>query len=114
LSLEKINKDFVSESCNENETLKIISEIYTNHNMILDPHTAVGVGTAKKLKFDNNCVVLATAHPCKFPDATNKAIKKNKELPEKLKSILNKEERFDIIEKNAEEVKDYIKKKLKL
>ena len=37
---------------------------------------------------------MATAHSCKFPDATNKAIKKHKELPEKLKSILNKEERY--------------------
>jgi threonine synthase len=82
--------------------------------MILDPHTAVGVGTAKKLKFDNNCVVLATAHPCKFPGATNKAIKKHKELPEKLKSILIKKERFDTIGNNVEEVKNYIKKKLKL
>ena len=28
---------------------------------------AVGVGAAKKLSF-NDCVVLSTAHPCKFPE----------------------------------------------
>ena len=112
LSLQKINKDFVSESCNENETLKTVSEIFSSHNMIIDPHTAVGVCAAKKLAFDNNSVVLATAHPCKFPEATNKAINKSEGLPEELKNILNKEEKLDVLENSVEEVKNHIITKL--
>ena len=72
-NLDIIQKDFLSESCNEQETLDIIKKNYEENNIILDPHTAVGVGAAKKLSF-NDCVVLSTAHPCKFPDATNNAI----------------------------------------
>jgi len=112
LSLESIKKDFISESCSESEILEVISEIFNKHNIILDPHTAVGVGVAKKLKIDDKCVVLSTAHSCKFPDAIIKAIKKNTFLPDELKYILNKEERFHIIENNTEEVKKYIKEKI--
>ena len=58
-NLDIIQKDFLSESCNEQETLDIIKKNYEENNIILDPHTAVGVGSAKKLSF-NDCVVLST------------------------------------------------------
>ena len=78
--------------------------------MILDPHTAVGVGALKKLSLDD-CVVLSTAHPCKFPDATNNAINKHEKLPEQLQYVLNKNENFQVIKNNLEEVKNFIKSK---
>ena len=109
-SLEIIQKDFLSESCNEEETLSIIKKTYKENNMILDPHTAVGVGALKKLSLDN-CVVLSTAHPCKFPDATNNAINKHEKLPEELQYVLDKNENFQVIKNNLEEVKNFIKSK---
>ena len=109
-SLEIIQKDFLSESCNEEETLSIIKKTYEENNMILDPHTAVGVGALKKLSF-NDCVVLSTAHPCKFPDATNNAINKHEKLPEELQYVLDKNENFQVIKNNLEEVKNFIKSK---
>ena len=110
-SLETIQKDFLSESCNEEETLSIIKKTYEENNMILDPHTAVGVGALKKLSLDN-CVVLSTAHPCKFPDATNNAINKHEKLPEELQYVLDKNENFQVIKNNLEEVKNFIKSKV--
>jgi len=110
-NLDIIQKDFLSESCNEKETLDIIKKNYKENNMILDPHTAVGVGAAKKLSF-NDCVVLSTAHPCKFPDATNNAINKNEKLPKRLEHILDKKENFQILKNNIEEVKNFIKSKV--
>jgi len=109
-NLEIIQKDFLSESCNEHETLEIIKKTYQENNMILDPHTAVGVGAANKLSFDN-CVVLSTAHPCKFPDATNNAINMHEKLPQELQHVLDKEENFQVIKNNTEEVKKFIKSK---
>ena len=111
-SLEIIQKDFLSESCNEDETLSIIRKNYKENNKILDPHTAVGVGAAKKLSL-NNCVVLSTAHPCKFPDAINNAINKYEKLPEELKHLLDKDENFEVLKNNTEEVKKFIKKRIK-
>ena len=111
MNLEIIKKDFLSESCNEKETLDIIKKNYEKNNIILDPHTAVGVGAANKLSF-NDCVVLSTAHPCKFPDATNNAINKHEKLPVELEHVLNKNEHFQILKNNSEDVKNFIKSKL--
>ena len=110
-NLKIIQKDFLSESCNEKETLSIIKKTYEESNIILDPHTAVGVGAAKKLSF-NDCVVLSTAHPCKFPDATNNAINKHEKLPEELQHVLDKEENFKVLKNNTEEVKNFVKSKV--
>ncbi len=110
-NLDMIQKDFLSESCNEQETLDIIKKNYEKNNIILDPHTAVGVGAAKKLSF-NDCVVLSTAHPCKFPDATNNAINKHEKLPEELQHVLNKDENFQVLKNNTEEIKNFVKSKV--
>ena len=110
-NLDIIQKDFLSESCNEKETLDIIKKNYEENNIILDPHTAVGVGAAKKLSI-NDCVVLSTAHPCKFPDATNNAINKNEKLPDQLKYVLDKDENFQVLKNNTEDVKKFVKSKV--
>ena len=109
--LKVIQNDFLSESCNKQETLEIIKKNYDEHNTILDPHTAVGVGVIKKLSL-NDCVVLSTAHPCKFPDATKTAIDKFENLPKTLEHVINKKENFQILKNNTEEVKSFIKSKL--
>ena len=111
INLESIQKDFISESCNEKETLDIIKKYYEKNNLILDPHTAVGVGVANKLSL-NDCVVLSTAHPCKFPDATENAIKKHENLPKELEHVLNKDENFEVLKNDIEVVKNFVRSKI--
>ena len=106
--LDKIQKDFLSESCNEQETLEIIKKNYEENNVVLDPHTAVGVGAANKLSL-KDCVVLSTAHPCKFPNATNNAINKYEKLPKELQYVLDKNEKFQVLRNNTEDVKNFVK-----
>ena len=110
-NLDIIQKDFLSESCNEQETLEIIKKNYEINNIVLDPHTAVGVGAANKLSF-NDCVVLSTAHPCKFPESTNSAINKREKLPNELQHVLDKNENFQILKNNTDDVKNFIKSKI--
>ena len=110
-NLDIIQKDFLSESCNEQETLDIIKKNYEENNVILDPHTAVGVGAAKKLSF-NECLVLSTAHPCKFPEAISKAINKHEKLPKELQHVLDKKENFQVLKNNTEDIKNFIKSKI--
>ena len=110
-NLDIIQKDFLSESCNAKETLDIIKKKYEENNIILDPHTAVGVGAVYKLSI-HDCVVLSTAHPCKFPDAIKNAVNKHEKLPDELQHILNKEENFQILDNNVGKIKEFIKKKL--
>ena len=87
------------------------SQNYKENNIILDPHTAVGVGAAKKLSFDD-CVVLSTAHPCKFPDATTNAINKNEKLPRELQHVLDKNENFQVLKNNVEDIKKFVKSRV--
>ena len=110
-NLEEIQKDFLSQSCNEQETLEIIKKNYDDNNIILDPHTAVGVGAVQKLSL-KKCIVLSTAHPCKFPDATNNAINKYEKLPEKLQHIYSKKENFKVLNNNIKEVKNFVKTRI--
>ena len=102
---------FMYRNKNKQETLEIIKKNYEKNKTILDPHTAVGVGVVNKLSL-NDCVVLSTAHPCKFPDATNSAINKFEKLPKTLEYVINKEENFQLLKNNTEEVKSFIKSKL--
>ena len=110
--LEKMKSFFLSTSMNEVEILNTIKEIYKKYEIILDPHSAIGFGALKKVKINGNNVVLATAHPCKFPDAINKSINLKPNLPDELKSILQEKEIFKIIPKNLDVIKQYINSKI--
>ena len=111
-NLDKINSNFLSSSINENEILNIIKNVYSEFNMILDPHTAIGYGAFDKVKLEGSNVVLATAHPCKFPDAIEKAINIKSKLPNELLYILDEKEKYDIIENNLDKIKNHIKERI--
>ena len=110
--LIKINKDFISECINEEETLSTIKQIYNEYNLVIDPHTAIGVGALRKLNIKSRRVVLATAHPCKFPLAIEKAINKTEPLPDELNYILNEKEHYEILDNNVDKIKNYVKEKI--
>jgi len=108
LDLNEIKKNFTSEMLDENETIEMINSIYKEHQLVVDPHTAVGIGAAKKLGLEKNCVVLSTAHPCKFPKAIEDAISKTEKLPDSFKYVYDKEEKFEVISNDIYKVKNYI------
>jgi threonine synthase len=110
--LSKIKLNFFSSSINQDEVLKIIKNVYANYKIMLDPHTAIGYGAFEKVNIDGVNVVLATAHPCKFPKAILEATGVNEELPEELKFILDEQENYDIIENNLDKVKQHIKERI--
>jgi len=111
--LEKIKKDFLSASMNEDEVIDTIKEVYKKHNIMLDPHSAIGFGALKKVNIDGNNVVLATAHPSKFPDAIDKSISIKPSLPKELMYVMNEKENYDIISNNLNKIKQYIKEKIR-
>ena len=109
--LVNLQKDFDSESLNETEIIKIIKNFYEKNKIIIDPHTAIGVGAVEKLNL-TNAVILATAHPCKFPVAIEKAISKTEKLPKSLNYIYNKDEKFEVVSNDLVKVKDFVKRSL--
>jgi len=118
--IEKIKKDFLSASLNEEEMKDIIRKLSFNGSAIaVDPHTAIGIGAIIKiLKTNKDCginikatISLGTAHPAKFPEAMRFA-DRGAELPKELKHVMKEKENFDIIDNDIEKVKDYILEKI--
>ena len=106
--LGKIQKNFISEMLDENETIEMIKKINDEHQTVVDPHTAVGIGAVKKLGIEKNCVVLSTAHPCKFPKAIEDAISKTENLPNSLKYVNERKEKFELLSNDIQKVKKYV------
>jgi threonine synthase len=111
-NLDKINIDFLSSQMGEDETLKTIKSVYEKFNIVLDPHTAIGYGAFDKVNLKGNNVVLATAHPCKFPEAIKRSININAKLPDELSFIMDEKENYDIIDNNLQKIKQYIKERI--
>ena len=110
--LDQINSNFLSSRLSEEEVLKTINKVYKKFNIILDPHSAIGYGAFDKINLDGINIVLATAHPCKFPDAIKKAIDIKSDLPEELMFVMGEKENYDIIDNDVEKIKQYIKEKI--
>ena len=106
--LDKIKNNFISEMLDENETVEMIKTINDEHQMVVDPHTAVGIGAVRKLGLEENCIVLSTAHPCKFPKAIEDAISKTENLPDSLKYVNERKEKFELISNDIEKIKKYV------
>ena len=79
---------------------------------MIDPHTAIGIGVLKKLKFKENIVTLATAHPAKFYNVVKNETQVVPELPANLKKILIDKENYKKLPNNIKVVQNYILEKI--
>ena len=110
--VKDIKKDFEAVKINDETTQLIIRNINDEFKFIIDPHTATGIGAARKVNGLENIVVLGTAHPFKFSDTVQKATGKNLVAPSHLIMDIDKKEKFDIIKNSNSKVKDYILRKV--
>jgi len=106
-----LRDDFISESLSEDETKDVIKKINKNYNILVDPHTAIGIGVLDKLSTDGINIILSTAHPSKFPEVVKEATGKHPELPPKIKKIIEEEEKFDILPNDLNLIKKFIKER---
>ncbi len=108
-----IKKDFCACKVSDKETLEIIKNIADKLDFIIDPHTATAVGASKKLNLEYETLILGTAHPYKFLETIKIATNKEVNMPNQLSKILNKKEKYDILENNISDVKSYILERIK-
>ena len=104
-------RDFASISIDQASTIKTIREVYKETEYVLDPHTAVGVAAAKRLRSNlakGPTVCLATAHPAKFPEAVSRAIGREPDRPKCLKGIENRPSRCEVLPADIDIIKKYI------
>lgn len=102
--IQNLRNNFGGVSVSDNQTLQTIAEIYHQYGIVIDPHTSVGVSAANRLRSKNLKVVCQTASASKFPDAINTALDFSLELPERVSSILDKEEKYSVINSSYDEL----------
>jgi threonine synthase len=97
-------------------TLAAIADCHSRFGETIDPHTAVAYSVAQKHRRDPAVpmVVLATAHPAKFPDAVAKAIGKRPRLPDRLGDLMERAERVDGLPNDVAAVKTLIDERMAL
>ena len=90
-----------------------IKRLYDQCGYLADPHTATGVRATETLALDSRTpvVTLATAHPAKFPDSIVKAGLTAPRLPPHLSDLLEREERFEVLDHDIDLLKAYILKR---
>ena len=107
--LDTFKNNFDAGSINQDETIKIIKDMYDKSHQIIDPHTAIAVGIHYKNRYKNS-IVLSTAHAAKFPDTVEQAIGINPELPIMSEDIYKMQENIINLKSDVGEIKSYIKK----
>ena len=109
---EFIEGRFQASRLDDAETLGVISRTYAEAGMLLDPHTAVGVGAVAKLHaagaLHGTTVTLATAHPAKFPDAVEQATGVRPPLPPHLADLFDLPEQFTVLPHDLAAVKQFV------
>ena len=104
-----IKRDFRAGRATEKQVAETIRETLAQTGYLLDPHTAIGVFVAKKFEKPNApMVTLSTAHPAKFPAAVKSASGIDPALPTWLADLMDREERFDILDPELKAVETFI------
>ena len=81
---------FRASRATDHDTLATIRSIYEDFDMLIDPHTAVGVKVAREFAEEGiPMLTMATAHPAKFPDAVERATGVRPGLPEHLSNLFD-------------------------
>ena len=108
----RLKSEFAAASVSDEETKKTIASTFNTTGELLDPHTAVGLAAGRRCRKNKTTplVVLATAHPAKFPDAVKDASGVHPELPPHLKDLFTRKERYDELANDVAKVKAFIEK----
>jgi len=111
-------RDFESERVSDSQTLEIIKQFYSspsgtmNGGYVLDPHSAIGVAASLRSMTrvspnETHHISLATAHPAKFANAVDLALKDQPGfsfetvLPEEFVGLEKKERRVRVVERGT-------------
>ncbi|PTL86962.1 MAG: threonine synthase [Candidatus Liberibacter europaeus] len=108
--LQKIRRVFAAKKASMNDVNDVIRSVLEKSNYLVDPHTAIGIHAALACRKSSVPIItLATAHPAKFPDAVKDASGVFPYIPIFLQKTLEGTENFDIMNRDIDKVKEFIK-----
>jgi threonine synthase len=112
-ALETIRHDFAALRADEEAVSACMRSVLDTTGYLLDPHTAVGV-VASNAQLESDpatpSIVLATAHPAKFPDAVKQATGIHPALPPHLADLLTRQEHFTVVANDVTAIESFIAK----
>ena len=115
-TLANIRAEFDAGRADEAQVAEVIGRVKRETDYLLDPHTAVGVSVAERAGLDpaTPTVVLATAHPAKFPDAVEAASGVRPELPVHLSELMDAPERINQLPNDLAELEAFVEKRARV
>ena len=107
--LQRIREDFDAARATAAQAAEAISSMLSGSGYLIDPHTAAAVHVARDTTPSGApMVVLATAHPAKFPDAVRDACGVTPDLPSWLAGMMRRKEAFTELPSDLKMVEDHI------
>lgn len=108
--LATMRADFDAVAASTDEVATCIRHMQGASGYLLDPHTACGVVAAEKILATGKApnIVLATAHPAKFPDAIEAISGARPTLPPRLTTLLTDPERITVLPNDLAAVQRFV------
>ena len=107
---QRMRAEFAGDRLDDSETLEVMGRVHAESKMFIDPHTAVGVGMARRRRRPGELVVsLATAHPAKFPEAVVSATGCLPDPPPALAAVADRPERCTALPNRLDAVEDFVR-----
>jgi threonine synthase len=115
-AMEFIGTHFDSYRLDDEKMVQVIADVFDNTEYLLDPHTAIGVEAARKVRRDASTpvVCLATAHPAKFAEAIQKAGLQDPALPHHMADLFDREERCQVLENDKSKVHAFMQDNIRI
>lgn len=111
-TLAAIRADFAAGAATMDQTAATIDAVLKGSGYLLDPHTASAMHVARRHEAAATpMVVLATAHPAKFPDAVRTASGVVPALPAWLSGLMEKPEKFEVLSSDLKMLEDYVEER---
>lgn len=102
LSPHQLRDRIWATSVTDERTQSTIREVYDRTGYVADPHTAVGLEAIRRYRDEGGksgpVIVLATAHPAKFPEIVEPVLNFEVPMPEALKVLWERETAVDEVE----------------
>jgi threonine synthase len=101
-----------TESCTDEKTLAAVRNAFDRHGYVFDPHGAVGYYAARQYlhtrRENEHAVILATAHPAKFPEALTDEMRLTVSVPKALSDLAHRPRKVQTIRAHYEELKSIL------
>src|SRR5690606_2091654 len=107
---DRARQIFDSASVDDEATCSTIRQVLAVSQSLIHLHTSSGLMAPRDCNPDYSVpmVTLATAHPVEFPDAVTRAGLDSPELPEHLRDLFEREERYAVLDNSLDAVTGYV------